>query len=144
MRLPPPQPGLVIRYSFVWSREFAAGQEEGRKDRPCAIILSALAVDGETRVYVLPVTHTPPNDPEVAVEIPLRVKSQLKLDDVRSWIILDEINDFVWPGYDLRRVPESQPAQVHYGFLAPRFFDQVRERFQALAVKRRVRRVPRT
>ena len=77
------------------------------------------------------------------MEIPPRVKMQLKLDDARSWIILDEINDFVWPGFDLRQVPGSQPAQIDYGFLAPRFFDQVRERFQVLAAKRRVKRVPR-
>ena len=143
MRIPPPQLGLVVRYSFVWSQEFAAGQEEGRKDRPCAIVLAARSVDGETRVYVLPVTHTPPTDPGVAMEIPPRIKSQLRLDGARSWIVLDEINDFVWPGYDLRQVPGSEPAQAHYGLLAPRFFDRVREQFLVLAEDRRVKRVPR-
>lgn len=134
----------MVRYAFVWSREFAAGQEEGRKDRPCAVVLAAPAEAGETRVYVLPVTHTPPFDIEVALEIPPRLKAQLKLDEARAWIILDEINDFLWPGYDLRRVPQSQPARVDYGFLAPRFFEQLLEKFQALAAQRRLRRVPRT
>ncbi len=34
MNLPVPKPGLVIRYSFLWSNEHAAGATEGIKDRP--------------------------------------------------------------------------------------------------------------
>jgi hypothetical protein len=98
---------------------------------------------GGTRVYVLPVTHTPPIDPSLAIEIPSRVKEHLRLDQERSWIVLDEINDFLWPGYDLRPVPGSQPARVEYGVLPPRFFDKVRTAFLALAQARRVKHVPR-
>ena len=83
MRLPRPSPGLVLRYAFLWRREFDAGQDEGRKDRPCTVIIAAPAVAGGTQVYVLPVTHTPPGDPAVAIEIPLRVKLHLGLDDAR-------------------------------------------------------------
>lgn len=98
---------------------------------------------GGTRVYVLPVTHTPPSEPHRAIEIPSRVKQHLGLDGERSWIVLDEINDFLWPGYDLRPIPGSQPARVYYGVLPPRFFDTVRNAFLALARQRRVKRVPR-
>lgn len=69
MPIPTPEPGLVISYAYVWGYEAKAGQEEGRKDRPCVI---ALAVerqqDGETLVTVLPVTHRPPDDPASAIE----------------------------------------------------------------------------
>lgn len=98
---------------------------------------------GGTQVYVLPVTHTPPSDPSLAIEIPLRVKRHLRLDDERSWIVLDEINDFLWPGYDLRPVPGSRPARMAYGVLPPRFFDKVRTAFLALARARAVKRVQR-
>ena len=37
MKLPPPQPGLVIRYSYLWAREAAQGHEEGAKERPAAV-----------------------------------------------------------------------------------------------------------
>jgi hypothetical protein len=37
----------------------------------------------------------------VAVEIPLRVKEHLRLDSERSWVILNEVNVFTWPGFDL-------------------------------------------
>jgi hypothetical protein len=77
------------------------------------------------------------------MEIPPRVKQHLGLDGERSWIILDEINDFLWPGFDLRPVPGSEPARMDYGMLPPRFYRAVREAVLALARDRRLRRVPR-
>jgi hypothetical protein len=32
--LPKPEPGLVIRYSYLWHDEHRQGREEGVKDRP--------------------------------------------------------------------------------------------------------------
>jgi hypothetical protein len=48
-------PGLVIRYSYLWHAEYLEGREEGKKDRPCAIV-AAIRCDesGSTRVLVLP------------------------------------------------------------------------------------------
>ena len=143
MRWPKPVPGLVIRYAYVWRREHDEGRDEGRKNRPCAIVLTAPAAGAETRVYVLPVTHTAPQNLTLAIELPARVKQHLGLDDQPSWIMLDEINDFLWPGYDLRPIPGSTPATIEYGHLPPRLFDTVRTAFLALARARRVRRVPR-
>ena len=82
MPLPDPIPGLVIRYSYLWHSEHLAGREEGQKDRPCAIIAARQPPDhvGETRVLVLPVTHSPPAQVSLAVEIPPRVKERLRLD----------------------------------------------------------------
>ncbi len=110
MSLPPPLPGTPVRYSFLWSREAGAGAIEGRKDRPCAIVL-ALPRDeqggGGSRVVVVPVTHTAPAEPDSAIELPSAVKANLGLDTQQSWICLDELNVFAWPGYDLRPVPET-------------------------------------
>lgn len=68
MNWPDPQPGLVIRYSYLWEREAREGREEGIKDRPCAIVLVARDENGQKRVQVLPVTHTPPIDSSLAVD----------------------------------------------------------------------------
>ena len=144
MRLPTPEQGLVLRYAFLWRREFESGQDEGRKDRPCTVVLATPSVLGGLQVYVLPVTHSPPSDPSVAMEIPQRIKAQLGLDGERSWIILDEVNDFLWPGFDLRPVPGAEPTRIDYGILPPRFFDQVLSAFLALAKQHRVRRSPRS
>jgi hypothetical protein len=59
--------------------------------------------NGATVVTVLPITHSAPAEPAAAVEIPMPVKRHLGLDDDPSWIIVAEGNEFVWPGYDLRK-----------------------------------------
>jgi hypothetical protein len=59
----------------------------------------------------------------------LTVKRHLGLDDDRSWIVVSEGNEFLWPGYDLRKLPHSD--RYDYGFLPPRFFDRVRDAFIA-------------
>ena len=48
-----PKPGEVIRYSYLWHDEHRAGQEEGRKDRPCAVVMSLLTESSNTRLIVL-------------------------------------------------------------------------------------------
>jgi hypothetical protein len=55
-------------------------------------------------VAVVPITHSQPRDPNAAVEIPLPVKRHLGLDSEHSWVILDELNEFAWPGFDLRPI----------------------------------------
>ena len=126
MSLPAPEPGLVIRYSYLWLREHRDGREEGTKDRPCAIVLSAQDHDGGTRVLVVPVTHNPPDDLETALELPPAVKRHLGLDTERSWVVLSESNLFDWPGPDLRRVGDRDDSSVAYGMLPPRLFAALR------------------
>jgi len=76
---------LVIRYSYLWTEDHARGQEEGVKDRPCAVILVTAGEAGEQVVTALPITRTPPLNLRLAVEIPHMVKRRLGLDDVPSW-----------------------------------------------------------
>lgn len=132
MPIPNPEPGLVISYAYLWHYEHQAGQDEGRKDRPAVIVLTAERhEDDETFVIVLPITHSAPATAGEAVEIPPAIKRHLGLDDTPSWIVVTEGNEFVWPGYDLRQRPDSD--RYDYGFLPPRFFNQVRDAFVALA-----------
>jgi hypothetical protein len=113
----------------LWRREFEAGQEEGSKDRPCAIVLALIDEDGEQDVLVLPITHSPPANSVDAIEIPPITKERLRLDFERSWIVISEINRFVWPGPDLRPVSSRADGNVAYGVLPPRFFAHVRQQF---------------
>ncbi|HMD66899.1 MAG TPA: hypothetical protein VKG22_09680 [Stellaceae bacterium] len=130
MPIPNPEPGLVISYAYLWHREHQAGREEGQKDRPSVIVLAVQRdADGATIVTVLPITHSAPADPVLAVEIPLPVTRHLGLDDARSWIVVAEGNEFLWPGYDLRMLPHGN--RYDYGFLPPRFFNQVLDAFVA-------------
>lgn len=144
MSLPEPVPGLVIRYSYLWQTEHRRGKEEGVKDRPCAIILVTTNEDDECAVTVLPISHAPPSDPDLAVEIPAPVKSRLKLDDARSWVVLSEANRFVWPGPDLRPATPGDSASVAYGSLPFALFENIRLKFIAALRAGRVRAVPRS
>jgi hypothetical protein len=128
---PQPRPGLVIRYSYLWEREAREGREEGTKDRPCAIVLVVLREGAHPIVRVLPVTHAPPSDPGDALEIPSITKRRLGLDSERSWVILTEANDFIWPGPDLRPAVNGDPSSITYGMLPPGFMNVLRERLLA-------------
>ena len=119
----------VIPYAYLWDRETRDGQEEVRKDRPCVVALAVQRQDdGETWVTVLPVTHSPPRDAAEAVEIPPVVKRHLGLDEARSWVVVSEGDQFVWPGYDLRKARGGE--HYDYGFLPPRFFASVLDAFR--------------
>lgn len=143
MAIPAPEPGLVINYGYLWHYEREAGQEEGRKDRPAVIVVCVeRESDGATVVTALPVTHSAPSTPQHAVEIPAAVKRHLGLDDARSWIVVIEGNDFVWPGYDLRKIPGT--GRFDYGFLPPRFFEKVLQAFTAFYAAGKARRTPRS
>ena len=136
--LPDPVPGLVIRYSYLW-KEYGRGQEEGVKDRPCAVILVSVDDGGDRVVTVLPISHTPPANPELAVELPAATKRRLGLDDGRSWVILTEASCFLWPGPDLRPLSQGRAASVAYGLLPFGLFETIRQQFIAAIRARRAR-----
>ena len=122
----------------------AQGREEGAKDRPCAIVLVVLRQGQHPIVRVLPVTHTAPMNPADALEMPHATKVRLALDAERSWVILTEANDFIWPGPDLRPLPGRDPGTVAYGFLPPGFMRVLRQRLEERWRERRPGIVPRT
>lgn len=126
MNLPIPKPGLVIRYSFLWSSEEAKGATEGAKDRPCAIVVAVRRdPDGEIDTIVAPITHRPPEDAAASIEIPAATCKNLGVDAARHWLRLDELNRFAWPGFDLRPIPAT-PGRYDYGMLPPGLFQQLR------------------
>jgi uncharacterized protein YifN (PemK superfamily) len=140
---PSPVPGLVIRYSYLWTTEFARGQEEGVKDRPCAVVLVA-GEASDQMVTVLPITHASPSDPRLAVEIPRATKRRLGLDDARSWVVLTEANRFAWPGPDLRPSTPGDASSVAHGLLPYALFEDIRLKFIRALRARTAKAVPRT
>jgi hypothetical protein len=88
--LPAPQPGLVLRYSYLWARDAEQGREEAGKDRPAVIVLVVQDAAKQTaRVYVLPITHSHPSA-GVEGEIPAAVAKTAGIDAGRSWVIVSE------------------------------------------------------
>jgi hypothetical protein len=68
--------------------------------------------------------------------LPQAVKRHLGLDASRSWVILDELNELTWPGFDLRPIALS-PMEFAYGFLPPRLFDTLMLRLRQVWSQRR-------
>jgi hypothetical protein len=132
-----PFPGMVVRYSFLWSSEARAGETEGRKDRPCVVITAVgREVDGRFRVRVLPITHRP-TEPSRSVALPIKVKRHLGLDLDDSWIVLDEVNELIWPGVDLRPVSRRKPGVWTYGVLPIEIFEEIRTKLRLQLQQRR-------
>jgi len=129
-RLPLPERGSVIRYSYLWANERQSGREDGSKDRPALVLaLSIVDEDGQLHVLVLPITHSPPADAAAAVELPSDVKRSLRLDDERSWIVTTEANAFVWPGPDLRPVAGRKQATPFYGRIPPTLLRRIAQSY---------------
>lgn len=127
----------MIGYAYLWLDQQRSGLLEGGKDRLCAIVLTAESSDGDTVVTVAPITHSEPRDPATAVELPASTKKRLGLDGERSWVVVSEVNRFVWSGPDLRPVSRDQPGRFEYGVLPPALFRQIAARLVDLARRRR-------
>lgn len=143
MAFPEPQLGLIVSYAYFWHHEHRAGREEGVKNRPCVIVLSLRrSTDSPTVVRVAPVTHSTPDNLHAALELPQAVKRHLGLDDARSWIILDEVNEFIWPGFDLRPIPGLRDTFA-FGFLPPRLFDSLMAKLRDVWSSGQAKAIPR-
>jgi hypothetical protein len=68
------------------------------------------------------------------------VKRHLGLDADASWIVLDEVNEFVWPGVDLRPISCTKPGVWIFGVLPMEIFDEIRTKLQAIPRQRRTLR----
>lgn len=136
-----PQPGQVIRYAYLWWNEARDGREHGVKDRPCGVVLTRISKAGNTVAYVLPITHTPPLTNEDGIEIPQSTKRRLGLDAERSWIITTELNQFTWPGPDIR--PTSSGDYL-YGYLPEKLMRLVLEQVRQHTRRELLKSVTRT
>lgn len=145
MSLPRPEPGLVIRYAYLWRREAERGEEAGRKQRPCAIIVAAAQRGGDVVVYAAPITHSPPRDSWAGLPLPSATRGRLRLDAEPSWIVTTEFNSFRWPGVDLAPIsPATRPDDVVFGMLPQATTARLIEMFRENVRLARVRAVKRT
>ena len=130
MSLPKPQPGLVLRYDYLWLQSSKAGREDGDKERPATIVVSVQTDDAATaRIIVLPITHSEPDPQTTALEIPSDVCRKAGLDSSRSWVVLSEFNVFNWPGFDVAIIPRTDPPTIAYGHLTSGFLAKLQRAF---------------
>ena len=86
------------------------------------------------------ITHRP-SDAARSIAVPSKVKRYLGLDVDASWIVLDELNEFIWPGVDLRPVSRAKPGVWTFGVLPSEMFDEIRTKLRAVLQQRRTIRI---
>jgi hypothetical protein len=133
--LPDPKPGLVVRYDTLWSREAAAGRDQG-KDCPACLVAANDSLTKPRYVVLLPITHSPPDANTIGVKIPAKVKQAIGLDDAPGWVIVSEHHIDEWPNAGLSPLPERSGG-FSYGFIPPGLFAQIKARFLELARQNR-------
>ena len=102
MKIPPEPPvGFLIAYEYLWESQ-AEEREDGVKSYPSIVVFRNVLPDGVTIAYVAGISHMPPGPNDRAVEVPLKLKTHLGLDDQRAWVYTDQLNAFIWPGPDVR------------------------------------------
>lgn len=99
---------------------------------------------GDDIVYVLPITSRPPTQPEDGIEMPRETRERLGLQDAPCWIVLIEVNRFIWPGPDLRPIADPVGAAWSYGLLPAKLFSKARDAMIRRVRGRRLRAVDRT
>jgi hypothetical protein len=98
--------GTVIRYPYLWAREAHDGEREGRKDRPVAVGVRVVRMDGDL-ILLFPITSKEPETARFSVELPTIEKRRAGLDPMpRLWLILDEFNtDIIGRSFYLEPIP---------------------------------------
>lgn len=128
--------GAVIRYSYLWSREAAAGETEGRKFRPTAVGVRIPEANGEDVLVLFPITSKEPARARFAAEIPDTEKRRAGLDgNIRLWIVLEEYNQDV-VGQSFYLEPDPPLGYFSRAFFLPLMQEFIRRRSRTTAVRR--------
>jgi hypothetical protein len=130
-----PANGLVIRYDYLWAREYDRQEESGRKDRPACVQIIIADAAG-TIVALFPITSRKLHADRTALEIPEIEARRVGLN-VPAWIVVDE-----WNLDNLAKSPHIADVRP-LGTFSAAFMRRVRESAAARIRARAYRSVPR-
>lgn len=83
------EPGNIVRFFYLWSRQAVVGEESGRKVRPVCVVVRTAAMPGA--VFLFPITSQLPATDRLSLAITQMECRRAGLD-FPCWIILDEYN----------------------------------------------------
>jgi hypothetical protein len=102
MHVPDEPPiGNLVAYEYLWLSQ-ENKRNDGAKVYPVALIFAKKIIASVTLAYAVGMSHKPPYASQKAIEVPKKLKRHLGLDEDRSWICTDQLNEFTWSGPDLR------------------------------------------
>jgi hypothetical protein len=131
-----PATGLVIRYNYLWAREFERGEESGRKARPVCVQI-VLEGDRSTLVALFPISTQSPHASRTALEIPEMEARRVGLT-IPTWVVVDE-----WNLDDLAISPHVADIRP-LGSFSVAFVKRIRAAAAERIKTRRYRSVPRS
>ena len=115
-----PRPGEVFKYPFLWKRQEIDGETEGRKPRPVCLAITMANADGDTVIFIVPISTLPPNDGRIAIQVPLIEAKRAGLSTGKQcWVILDEFN------YDVFERSYVFEDRTPIGAFSPRFTSEL-------------------
>jgi len=122
-------------YPYLWARQAAQGETEGRKERPVTVGVRLARPSGDM-VLFFPITTKQPEKGRFVAEIPTIEKRRAELDaDLRLWIILDEYNtDIVGQSFYLE--PEPPSGRFSKAFFLPLLREFITRRKSTTEVSR--------
>lgn len=92
-----PAAGDVFTYPFLWKRQRMQVETEGRKLRPACMAVTMANTEGNTLLFIVPITTLPPSDGRIAVEVLVIEAKRAGLDTRKPcWVMLDEYNSDVF------------------------------------------------
>lgn len=75
-----PKAGDVLSYPYLWARQARTGETEGRKLRPCAVVLAVTNHTDKTHLRLCAVTTQSRMEGTLAVAVPDTEKRRAGLD----------------------------------------------------------------
>jgi hypothetical protein len=133
--------GQLIRYPYLWARQRDVGETEGRKHRPCCLVVPRPnPASGRTVLFLLPVSTLAPGSGQRAVEIPEIERRRAGLVSWKSgWVYISEFN------YDLAESSfYFEPGAEPLGAFSQAFLKSVLAEFRIILTERRASKVDRT
>ena len=131
-----PQSGVVIRYAYLWAREYARGEESGRKTRPVCVQISFSGASRDQTALLFPVTSQIPAAGVKALQIPETEARRVRLR-TPAWIIVEEWNE------DNLATSDSIDDPEPLGAFSKAFVGKIREAVVAAIQSRNYRAVRR-
>lgn len=123
-----PHVGDILNYRYLFLSESNQGQVEGGKPRPALVvaILEDKKLKTSLRVFLAPITHTPPGNPSQGYLLPEANSLTAGLDQEESYVLYTELNSFIWRGYDVEKILFSNPPTEYFGQLDLETTNEVR------------------
>ncbi len=88
------------------------------------IVVANQIADGVRVITVVPITQRKPLPDTAVIETRPALNTHIGVDDLSSWNVVAEVNEFVWPGVDLRPLQRTDLKEYAYSVIPQGFYNK--------------------